>query len=360
MANPRVSVIMATYNHAPFVADAIQSVLSQDFDDFEFVIADDGSGDGTRDVVDRVQDSRIRFYPNTINRGACVVTNELIERSTGEYIALINSDDCWLQGKLSRQVQFLDAHPYIAASFGRPRFMDKDGRPLEKSTLAFGTVFDQPNRSRGLWLRRFLDEGNCVCHPTMLIRREAYGRLGLYDNRYRQLPDLDMWVRFVKHFALHISEQEMIAFRIMPGENASSQTATNAIRTMNEHFLIAKSFFDDVSAELLIEGFADRLLRKDIPTPEHLDIEKTLLFFGHNQWLGHTYKLVGLEQMFKLLGSRAHRDLLERDYQINDRTFQKWVGEADALRPTFSFGGVSTRNLAGELVRRVRGKLGRT
>src|ERR1700735_5122693 len=105
MANPRVSVIMATYNHAPFVAEAIQSVLSQDFGDFEFIIADDGSSDGTRDVVGRIQDPRIRFYPNTVNRGACVVTNELIDRSTGEYVALINSDDCWLQSKLSGQVR---------------------------------------------------------------------------------------------------------------------------------------------------------------------------------------------------------------------------------------------------------------
>ncbi len=148
MKKPIVSVIMATYNHANFVKQAIESVLSQKNVDFEFLIADDGSQDTTRDVVSTVIDSRIKFFPNTENRGACIVTNELIERSSGEFIALINSDDYWTSSdKLSYQVEIMRTNPDIGACFGRAKFVDKEGNPI--STLPFANVFNQENRTQG-------------------------------------------------------------------------------------------------------------------------------------------------------------------------------------------------------------------
>lgn len=142
MKKPTVSVIMATYNHADFVKQAIDSVLAQEGVDFEFLIADDGSADQTREVVASIKDKRIQFFPNEINRGACVVTNELIKRTCGEFIALINSDDYWTTpDKLAYQVQVLRENPNVGACFGRARFVDKDGRGIDKSTLPFGSVF---------------------------------------------------------------------------------------------------------------------------------------------------------------------------------------------------------------------------
>ena len=92
-ALPKVSVLMPAYNHEDFVVDSIRSVLDQDFVDFEFLIGDDGSPDGTAAAVRSIEDPRITFYAHAINRGAVAVHNELIEKSCGEYIAVINSDD---------------------------------------------------------------------------------------------------------------------------------------------------------------------------------------------------------------------------------------------------------------------------
>jgi glycosyltransferase involved in cell wall biosynthesis len=334
MSAPTVSVIMATYNHANFVVEAINSVLAQTNVDFEFLISDDGSTDTTREVVASVENPRIKFFPNETNRGACVVTNELIERSCGEFIALLNSDDYWCDdSKLERQVQYLRDHPTVGACFGKARFVDKNGAAMAKSAIPFGDVFDQPNRSQGAWLRRFFDQGNCICHPTMMIRKECYTKLGFYSNRLRQLPDLDMWIRLIKHYDIHILDKELIAFRLMPGENASSQTATNSIRTINEHYLIAENFFSDITAEILVEGFSDLLKSKAINSEIHLDIEKALLYIAPNQWLGKPYQLVGILRLNALLNSPIHRKVMIEQYRIDDHWFHQLLGNVDVLRP---------------------------
>jgi glycosyltransferase involved in cell wall biosynthesis len=334
MKSPTVSVVMPTYNHAGFVRQSIESVLAQQGVDFELLIADDGSSDNTREVVGSIEDRRIQFFAHTINRGACVVTNGLIQRATGEFIALINSDDYWTDSdKLAYQVKILREKPDVGACFGRARFVDKVGLHIDKATLPFGTVFDQPNRSQGEWLRYFFDHGNCICHPTVLIRRACYQELGMYNNRLRQLPDFDMWIRLIKKYPIHISERELVNFRILPGENASSQTGANTTRSINEHMLIAEGFFENIRRDQIIEGFSDILILSDIPTEEHLDIEKYLFFFVENQWLGKPYKLIGLLKFYKLLGDPKYQQLMTDSYGLDDIWFHKKMGEVTTLRP---------------------------
>jgi len=223
--------------------------------------------------------------------------------------------------------------PELGATFGRARFVDRQGQPIPKESLPFGGVFDQENRSQGRWLRRFFDLGNCLCHPTVLIRRSCYDELGFYSNRLRQLPDFEMWVRLLKQHPVHVSDRELIDFRILEGDNASSITPDNAIRTINEHMLIAHPFFDGVSRDQMIDGFADVLVQQDIPTDIHLDIEKALQYFRPSDGLDKPYRLVGLLRMNALLESDRHRAVLRSDYAIDDRWFHRTMAEVDVLRP---------------------------
>ena len=355
MKKPTVSVIMATYNHADFVKQAIESVLAQQDVDFEFLIADDGSKDTTRDVVASIVDPRITFFPYTENRGACTVTNELIERSSGEFIALINSDDYWTSSdKLSYQVEIMRNKPDVGACFGRAKFVDRDGNPI--NTLPFGNVFNQENRTQGQWLRHFFDLGNCICHPTMLIRKSCYEELGMYDNRLRQLPDFDMWVRLVKHYNILISDREMIAFRQLPGENASSATSANLRRIFNESYFILEKFFDGASHDILIDGFGDLLIDINCQDNFYLDIEKSLLYFGKNRWASHIYNQIGLEKIYSLLNSEIHRKILIDTYNIDDRSFQAMSSDIcafDSSDLTSSLSGVSISSLIAELKQRI-------
>ena len=332
---PKISVIMATYNHAAFVGKAIESVLAQKDVDFEFLIIDDGSTDDTRDIISKYDDERIKFFPNIVNQGACVVTNFLIGLARGEYIALLNSDDYWEgNDKLLIQSKYLDENKNVGACFGKAQFIDKQAKPIIQSALPFGYVFEKENRSKGEWLRYFFEFGNCICHPTMLIRKKCYETLGAYNNRLRQLPDLDMWIRLVKEWDIYIFDKVFVNFRVMPGENASSQTTKNAIRTLNEHYLIACHIFDNVKDIDLKNGFSDLIIKKECLNHSfYLRIESVLLLFTESRWLGRPYKMAALPKMADLLNDNETRGILKQEYNIDDIWFHNKMAEFDVLLP---------------------------
>ena len=229
--SPKVSVVMASYNHAEFVRESIESVLHQSFTDFELVITDDGSSDGTVDVVRSVADPRIDFVALAENQGACDALNSSIRRSQGQYVAVLNSDDFFLPGKLGHQVDYLDTHLNIGAVFGQPKVVDETGRELADTSHPFATVFSKRNRSRAEWLRYFFEIGNGLCHPTLMIRRSCYDKAGLYDPILRNLPDLDMWFRVCQCFDIHVMSEQLTAFRVLKNErNTSAPSAPNMAR----------------------------------------------------------------------------------------------------------------------------------
>lgn len=357
MSTPLVSVVMPSYNHARFIGRAIESVLSQSFSDFEFLIADDGSRDESANVIRSYKDKRIVFFENKENRGACVVHNDLLAAARGEYVALINSDDMWVEGKLEYQVNFMESNKGVGGHFGRASYIDENDNEIKKSSMPFGRVFDQDNRSQANWLRFFFDVSNCLCHPTSMIRRACYTEIGGYNNRFRQLPDYDMWIRFVKRYQLHIGEDPLIRFRVLPGENASAATEQNQIRVINEHYLIAAHFFDDLADDIFLQAFADRLAPDVADSLRCIRIEQTLQYFTPNQWLGGVYKAVGLRRLFDHLNHPEERMVLSDVYGIDDRVFQKMSVEFDAFRPRTIMSAIPDREIVQEFWYRVRRRL---
>lgn len=330
--HPLVSVVMPTYNHARFVEASIGSVLSQEGTNLELIICDDGSTDGTAEIVARQHDPRIRFEPSTVNRGACLTLNSMIARARGEFIAVINSDDVWSRpDKLALQLAQFQSNPHLGACFGRAAFIDAEGIRMAPQAVPFGAAFDQANRSQGHWLRDLFFKGNALCHPTVLIRRQCYERLGTYDNRLRQLPDLDMWVRLVKAYPIHVCEDVLVDFRVLPGENTSSPTAANNIRTMNEHYLIAESFLQDAPSHLLKEAFGTLLPFLDFEQAIHADLARVLPFFHAEGPVRNAYRLMGHLKLNALLSSPAHSEALRALAGIDDLGFQKSMGQHDCL-----------------------------
>jgi hypothetical protein len=162
--------------------------------------------------------------------------NETIRnRARGDYIAIHHSDDVWLPAKLEKQIGFLDSHPEIAALFTQVRLIDEHGRSFDDPTNWYTTAFQQPNRGRHEWLNYFFLVGNCLCHPSILARRNVMLEAGLYDRRFGQIIDFDLWVRICLKHQIHILEETLTLFRIRSGEaNQSGHKADVHIRSRNE------------------------------------------------------------------------------------------------------------------------------
>ena len=236
---------MPSYNHAAFVTEAIESVLDQSHGDLEIVITDDGSRDGTPDVIRRLADPRINLEVFEKNQGAAAAMNASIRRSRGEFICMLASDDCFLPGKLERQVKFLRQNPHVAAVFAMPRFIDQRGAPLADSFNgdAFQAPFTRRLRARPDWLRHFFYEGNCLCHPASMVRRSVYDRIGLFDLRLANLLDFDMWVRMCMEHEIRVMPDELTTMRILDhNRNMSAPRRDSNLRALIEYFNILKHY----------------------------------------------------------------------------------------------------------------------
>jgi len=266
---PRVSVVMPAYNHAEYVRTAAESVLVQSFGDLELVVTDDGSTDGTGDVIAELGDSRVKFRAYERNRGACDALNDAIERSVGEYIAVLNSDDFFLPSKLSEQVAYLDRHPEVAATFGMARLVDESGAEVSETSHPYGKAFSAENRPRHSWLRHFFFSGNAICHPTAMVRRTCYDQVGLYDRALMQLPDLDMWIRICSTYEIHVSSTVLTGFRILLNDgNVSGQQPQSRVRLLWEQQQVLRRFLRLSPAELTAVFGADLPRASKLAAPD--------------------------------------------------------------------------------------------
>jgi glycosyltransferase involved in cell wall biosynthesis len=265
---PRVSVVIASYNHEKYVRGAIESVLAQSFQDFEILVTDDGSSDRTVSEVQAISDPRISLVALPRNIGASAAMNATILRAAGDLIAVLNSDDVFLPGKLVRQVRYLDENPGIAAVFGRPLCIGEDGRPLPSPSPPMVALANEKNRPRHRWLRRFFRQGNGLCHPSVLIRRRCYQEVGLYNPALAQVPDLEMWVRLMRSENIHLIEEPLVGFRIRDNQmNASAQRPEVIVRDHWECLRILERYLDldDALLGLTFPEIAARI--GTIPTP---------------------------------------------------------------------------------------------
>lgn len=238
----KVSVILTSYNHAKYLRQAIESILSQTFSDFELIIWDDASTDESWEIITSYNDPRIRAFRNAFNMHRGNI-NRGLEKAQGEYIAIHHSDDVWEPEKLEMQVAFLDAHPEFGAVFTWATIIDDEGNELTNTEHFYYKVFEQPNRSRHEWLNYFFYHGNALCHPSVLIRKQCYLDVGTYRYGLAQSADFDMWVRLSLKYEIYVIPQKLVRFRVHADEsNASGSKPENLVRFYFEYLQILENY----------------------------------------------------------------------------------------------------------------------
>jgi glycosyltransferase involved in cell wall biosynthesis len=203
MKRPLVSVIIPVYNGAKYIAEAIKSVFVQNYDPLEIIVIDDGSIDDTSVVV---QSFKGIHYIRQANYGVSAARNNGIENSKGELIAFLDADDYWAHNKLNIQVGCLLRHPRIGYTLGMQRnFLD-------------------PGTERPFWLREeHLLEAHTGFLPTLLIQRQIFDKVGLFNTNFRISEDVE-WFSRVKDAGIPMMVvPEVVLYRRIHNANLSYQ-----------------------------------------------------------------------------------------------------------------------------------------
>lgn len=238
MSFPKVTVILTSFNHEQYLAEAIDSVLGQTFADFELIIWDDASSDQSWQVIQGYKDPRIRAFCNDKQRRAGYGINKAIsEIAQASYIAIHHSDDVWELDKLEKQVAFLDAHLDVGAVFTRAQIIDENGH------LTSNEWFNRENQSRWQWLNELFHEENHLNHPSVLIRRQCYQDLGLYSYGLAQTGDAEMWSRLLLSYPIHVLPEKLTRHRLFSDKsNMSGLRPEVLVRLDNEWNFLRTNF----------------------------------------------------------------------------------------------------------------------
>lgn len=192
MGEPAISVLLPVYNAEPYIREAVESVLSQTFTDFEFVILDDGSTDHSLAILREYEprDARITLITRD-NRGIVASLNDLIGHSRGEYIARMDGDDICRPRRFQKQVDFLSEHRECVAVGSRVLLIDDARRPITKFVDKFTHAeIDEAHMSGS--------GGSRICHPSAMMRREAVIAVGAYRKEFEHAEDLDLFLRMAE------------------------------------------------------------------------------------------------------------------------------------------------------------------
>ena len=258
---PAVSVLMPVYNAECYIGEAVESILAQTFADFELIIIDDGSTDGSLAILERLAalDGRIRLVSRE-NRGLVATLNELLGMARGDLIARMDADDAAIPERFAWQVEFLRDRPEVVCVGGYQRWIDPDGRDLH--------IYTCPLEDAEIQDRMLL--GHCeINHPSVMMRREVALAVGGYRAEMEQLEDLDLWLRMGERGRLANLDRVVTRYRIHEGAKSE--------KYQDRHAEFIKKISDEA---------CDRrgIPRRYVPAPPFRPIGRAS---KHAAWIGY-------------------------------------------------------------------------
>lgn len=249
---PKVSVVITAYNSACFIRDALQSVVDQTYTNYEIIVVDDGSEDGTGRIVKSSDISCAYIYQE--NQGASAARNTGLRAARGDYVNFLDADDLLLPDKLSNQVAFLDSHTDVDIVYGDTVYFYEDG--TDRSPRRF---------SRGLRTPPFPTSGNMLevlvinsvfAVHAALARRFCIIEMGGFDERLRSAEDYDLWLRMATRYRFFYVDEIVAKYRIH-GKNKIFVQPANRLKALNQIWarVSHSDEFRDLSSTIKTEFF---------------------------------------------------------------------------------------------------------
>jgi len=252
-----VSIILPTHNREELLMRSLQSVLNQTCPDFELIVVDDGSTDGTAEEIARLEDTRVRFVRLEENRGAGAARNVGIREANGRFLAFQDSDDEWAPEKLEKQLRCLERQSEeVGVVYSDMERVEADGTVsyyrsptvvpdcLINADTGFYQVF-------GLGIQ------------STLIRRECFGRVHAFDERYRCFEDLELFIRLSEHYRFHHLNEPLVRYHKTVGVSSNKYAA-----------LKARAFLLSTHARTVVRSHPGFLIREGVAVSRGLCFER--------------------------------------------------------------------------------------
>ncbi|MBK9711154.1 MAG: glycosyltransferase [Kouleothrix sp.] len=214
---PLVSIVTPSLNQGAFIADAIESVLAQDYPNVEYLVVDGGSRDETLDVLRRYA-GRVRWRSEP-DGGQADAINKGVALTRGEIVGWLNADDVYAPGAIARAVGELQAHPAAALVYGQAEFIDRSGTPL--GPCAQVEPFD---------LHRLIHHLDFIVQPATFFRRAAFAAVGGLDAGLRYCLDYDLWIRLALRYPVRYLPAPLARARVYP----ETKTASGGLERLDE------------------------------------------------------------------------------------------------------------------------------
>ena len=219
MADPLVSVVLPTWNRAAMLREAVDSVFAQTLEDWELIVVDDGSTDGTREYLSTLPKDRIRVILHERCANPARLRNAALVVASGRYVALLDSDDLWDATKLERQLADMQREN-ARWSYSRVRWIDDRGA---ETPLPPGKRWQE---CRGWILHDLLAWNAWLALPAVIVDRETLRDVGGFDASLRFHEDFDLWLRLAGRYPITMTDAVLVSVRKHPGNTWRSDHLT--------------------------------------------------------------------------------------------------------------------------------------
>ncbi len=253
---PKITVLMSVYNAESYLQLAAQSILDQTFHDFEFLIIDDGSTDGSVQALHELSDERVRVIRNPQNFGLTKSLNIGIREAKGRYIARLDADDIASPERLSKQAVLLDNNPTVGMVTSWRQLINANGEVINTENVNY-TPEDY------FYLLHFR---NCIIHSSVMFRRELVLTAGGYDEKYLKAQDFELWNRLSKLTQIMQISQILVSQR-QSHSSISHNFAGDQAQTISD---VVKSGLEKLKNDEFDQSVLNNLMKYDLATADQL------------------------------------------------------------------------------------------
>lgn len=309
---PLVSIIMSVYNGQEYLRESIESILNQTYENFEFIITDDGSKDISLNILKEYlrKDSRIKLVINDSNKGLIYSLNNMLNLSKGKYIARMDADDISLKNRIEEQVKFMEKNDDISMISSSYQAF-KDRYFFLKKNIQFITGFEEIKSS--LLFR------NYICHPAVMIRKEIIKKYNLkYNPEDKGMEDYGLWLKLSKKEKIIILPQILLKYRYL-----SNSISANVLKKENSYKNTLKNIF-----KRELNGIFDEFSIEDLEKHIEICLINNLSNFKYS-----------IEEKLRYLEQLKNNTFIKENYnkesvnkQINERIIEIYLNQSNFFK----------------------------